>query len=348
MRRYIGIFVILVQSSVWLGADEPAPSDLVGTLDASSSRIIVWKLGAKQYAVVQPAVLAIARLPDSDKLALGLTHSGYSAEDPDGKNVILTLTLQLTNVPAGADDAAIMAQKGLTVNPDLSVLNPDSWQLDISLPADAQEETRLRADLNLPRPIGEPGERQPLSLRWKNVPGARIYKWLTDPVNGLHIRYIGKDSDGADVAVQWNVKRSFSVSHDTLSDWWAMAAGNQSAYRWRGGIGPFAQSLIAQGAVSSDGQVLTLENGGAAYAMLSERVKSIASDVGAGVLKIDKTTFLSLAGIVQADPLTIESRIDADPKYLPGADLLTHPQYIKDLSGTSQGLMALKSDPDNG
>src|SRR4051812_34989245 len=111
----LGLIVVLCFAA---HADGPVPADLVGTLPGSAGRLIVWKVGEKQYGTVQPARVALAKAPGDVKPALGLTHLGYSGEDPDGKSATLTFTVVLTQQPVTKGDKAVLAGKDITLKED--------------------------------------------------------------------------------------------------------------------------------------------------------------------------------------------------------------------------------------
>jgi hypothetical protein len=348
MRRSVWLFVCITTAVLCptATAEDPAPADLVSILPETSGRLIVWRVGEKQFGTVQPARVSLAKTPNSGKLALGLTHSGYSAEDPDGKNAILTFTVVLDQSPITEDEKTLFAKKGVTLKEDLVVKNPKFTQIDILLRADPEEEKRLRAELKLPRKIGEAMGNQPFSIRWKGVAGPTLYKWLTDPLDGLRVVYKGDDGTAEDVGVAWPLIRMYTVDADKLAAWWQKSAGDKDTYSWRGGTGPLVQSLIEDGVVLLSGKPVPPENAEPEVKLLSEKLKQIATPSLRGVLTVAKKQFLGLAGEGKSSAFLIEGRVNALPSNLPGGELLTHPEYVKDLTGDGKGLAPFKPGKD--
>jgi hypothetical protein len=119
---------------------------------------------------------------------VGLVHSGYSGGDPDGKTVVLTLSLAAKLVEVPEDGPPLP-----TVEGDLE--SQDDWLLDLAIPSAPDEAERLRASAKLPRPVGELSTTQLVSLRWTNVDGKTLYLWLTDKETGLRFYYVRKNAN---------------------------------------------------------------------------------------------------------------------------------------------------------
>src|SRR5437867_3090349 len=62
------------------------PADWMG-------RVAVFSTAERQYATEQPVVLRFIKSP-SGKLAVTLTHTGYTEADPDGKSALVAATFQ--------------------------------------------------------------------------------------------------------------------------------------------------------------------------------------------------------------------------------------------------------------
>lgn len=323
-------------------AQDAAPADLVAVLPDTLGRLIVWRVGDVQYGAVQPATASVAKVPGSERLVLGLIHSGYSGEDPDGKNAILTFTVLLKQKPITDDDKAIFLKRGVKPKEDLLVRNPKFTQIDILLRADLIEEKRIRAELKLPRTIGDEGGNQPFSIRWKGVVGETLYKWLTDPVDGLKVVYKGSNGATDDVVLGWPLFRSYAIDADRLSAWWKKNARDKDAYSWRGGTGPLVQNLIDAGVVLLGGKELRTEDAGPEFKLLSEKISQIATPSPRNILTVKKDKFLALAGDGKLQAFSIDARVEVLPAYIPGREFLSRPEYVKDLTGDSKGLDALR------
>lgn len=340
--------VVACLAACWFGraavAEDDDPAAFVRVLPDSDGRLLAWALGDKEFGTVQTARVLLSKGPGSDKPALGFAHSGYSAEDPDGKNAILTFSVELVNVPATAEDKAALELKGAKYDEDLAVENPSFTFVDISLTADLDEEKRLRTEQHLPRMIGDASARQPFSIRWKGVRGETLYKWLTDPTGGLKVVFTDSKGAEASVPVVWTLYRTYSIDPVRLAAWWTSNVGMRVTYAWKGGVEVIAQSLIASGALLVDGAPATLEDSEPEFKLLCEKIGSASEKLPKGVLKIAKPKFLGLASKGRLRTYAVVGGADALPAFSPGRKLLDFPAQVKDLTGESVGLDALKND----
>lgn len=332
----------LVAKNMNSAKDDVAPiQTLVGPIENWNGRVVQWDPGVTQLAAEQAETLAVRE--NSGTLSLSFSHAGYTAEDPDGKQAVLTVTVLKKAQPLTADEKEKLTTAGYTLSDRLSILPIGEWKLNLHLPAEANEEDRLRREQQLPRTID--AGIQPISLRWKDVPGKDLYRWLTHEDNGLALAISPFTDANHEILVEATFTRQSSADDTQLSKWWESHAGGNPSFRWRGGVGPLAVSIIEFGCIKTpDNGTLRLSDAFFEAEQLSERLKQ--------VIVIDATTRVSSITRERFDRLdwtfTGEYRVRAStavgPELRIGTLLLDHPELVRDLSGEGRGLEAILQD----
>jgi hypothetical protein len=322
----------------------PEPFVYIQVPSAYGGRLIVWTAGDRRYVLEQPIVLQVAPAPGKPQtiLQLGFIHSGYSAEDPDGRNAVLNVTVEMVKKPLTEKERQNAWMENLIINDTVRVLAPSEWWLDVVLPASMEEEARLRKALQLPRRL-QADSSLPLSCRWQGVAGKVLAGWLTDPVKGLAFVLRPDDKSTDALTVRWDVGRRFQLAKEGLQEWWKKRAGEADTFRWVGGINLLAHDLLANGAVLADGAKVGLALSDADIRELHKRLQDISEDDKPGVMSVSKEKLFSLPSWTATSG--VDTKVTRLPLVQPGATLEQNPVLIKDLSGDSKGLDALKKDP---
>jgi hypothetical protein len=322
----------------------PEPFAYVRLEPDFGGRLLAWTAGPVRYAVGLPVVPAVAPGPGGGD-ALGLIHSGYSRPDPDGKNAVLNVTLQISRAALTPEERETARKAGLTFDDAVRLAEPQAWWLDVALPADAAEEGRLREALQWPRKVAA-GDRIPVSIRWTGVPGRRVFGWLTDSAAGLRFVLRPDDPRASGLTILREVRRTASLDRVRLTAWWRDRAGDADTFRWRGGIDLLVADLAAAGALLVNGS--PADPSAPESAQLAEKLKAAVTAEPSGVTALSKQKLLELpfGGTAIAARVTVVTPVL--PETQPGPRLAANPKYIKDLSGTGVGLDPLKNDPDAG
>lgn len=265
-----------------------------------------------------PLSLSLVDVGSPLKKSIGLSHLGYSADDPDGKAVTLTFTVK-ADVPVEKSTDPIR------------VIGFEPESIDVSLMLDVNEENRLRSRMQLPKKISTNAS-LPFQMKWNDVGGKVMYKWLTQD-KGLKIFMKGR------VKVELNVRRSEGISVDCIKAWW-----NQ------------LESVGATDLIVIDPFLLTAEiiKGkcfesiilGERYSLVSESYQMIFSkkiSPAGRVVKLTLSEIISAGATIESDLISSEIEIPAIISFGPGKFLSDNPSYVKDLSGSSVGLDGLKN-----
>jgi hypothetical protein len=313
----------------------------VFSLPEWADRVFVWRRDGL-WGIEQPKVVSIgtssAGIP-----TLGLVHSGYTAEDPCGKNAILTGTLKATNKPLSSDEKARLAKIGIKFGTQISLPVGSDWWLDVSLPLDPGEELRLRKELKLPRKMTATELEQPFSIRWEGIQGKKLYEWLTSE-DGLKL-VLRPDNASRELTALWQMGRSAKPDDAKLKEWWERNAGSSQTLEWTEGVEPLIDSVVTAGCLKSEnGVTLIPETAGPEVAVLTERVAKILSHPHIQPIRMSKSDFFRVDWSTRVDTYQLKAQIPSLPSLSPGVVLIGSPDLVKDLSGTGVGLKALLRD----
>ena len=292
----------------------------------------MWHHGGEQSGLEQPVILDVARRLGSSALSVGLTHSGYTAEDPDGRSALLNITVQPVRLPLTSAETNILASQNILLKGSCRLALPTTWKLDVSLGVAGDEEQRIRRNLNLPNVLTQIGGALPLQIKWKDVPGPMLYEWLTNSTNGLKFTIKGQARVELDVIIR------VTLDHEALTNWWVRHAGESSTISWIGGNEFIAISLIEEKCLLYDSKqpsVHTFDD-----PLLVELTSEIAKLVKMspdGLMSLAKTDILSWQWS-SSRRTTISAVFPVSADIAPGALLLQNPDLVKDLSGNGKGL----------
>jgi hypothetical protein len=282
---------------------------------------------------VAPVVFTTGGAPSA-----GLIHSGYSAPDPDGKVVLLNLTVAVGAFALSPSEKQSLLQKGyLSGEANYTGRDGKPILLDISLPSNPIEEARLRRVLKLPRII-QAGSSVPLQIRWEGRDGREIYGWLTQP-DGLKIVV------RLPLLVNGSIRVADFLPLDKRRMWWDANANTNSMLEFREGVAPLAlDMLISCGCVSPAATLLQMtQYEGLQLTRTMAFLDKITKRSSSGQAYITRSDLLGpeWAG----SDIPISANIEAAPELQSGAIFISHPELVKDLSGSTVGLEGLISGP---
>jgi hypothetical protein len=311
----------------------------VEILPGWQGRVLEWHLGKLKIAVEQP--VGFRMHADDSTLALGLVHTGYTASDPDGKNAILTANVETYLGHLTPGEIQTLGQQGLTIESDLPVLPSGEWLIDIKLPSNSAEESRIRSSTGLPATVAAGGATLPVQIRWKGVDGSALYDWLTNQEAGLSLVLSGT------VSATTRVHRRALLKATKLALWWNSISDGSPQIRWLGDGTAALRSAIEFGCVesaSNAGAALAVDDIVAEWPQILTKFNSLLSTSPDGYSSLARTALPS-------GDWAVESSFDAVSQekvsfsIQPGQLLLQHPELVQDLSGSGQGLAALKTSP---
>lgn len=266
--------------------------------------------------------------------AAALVHSGYSSSDPDGKVALFSLTIVARTPQLSSDDETFLQKAGYLAGLGNYVgATSSSLTLDISLPADPKEESRLRQLLKLPKTV-QAGSAVPVQIRWEGRDGQVIYDWLTKP-DGLNfvLKY--------DLTLSGTVRVDDFLPIDKRTTWWDSYAMGNPIMQFNEGTIPLALDLLkACGSLSTTASLMKMSQfDGLQLSRTISFLNKILKHGPSGTTYITKADLLGLewdsADIAASFPYASAPRLSA------GAIFISHPELVKDLSGTSEGLGGL-------
>jgi hypothetical protein len=300
-------------------------------------RVLEWDTDRSRIAIEQP--LALRFHSDSQGLSVTLVHSGYTQEDPDGKFAILSVSSESFNNPLVQSEKTALAQQGFVFQTGISLDSANHLSVDVELPDNAIEESRIRGAVGLPVPVSA-GATFPLQVRWTGVDGATLYNWLTDPQKGLSIVL------RASTSARTDQRRKLTLVAAKLAQWWGSFGDGNTQIRWIGDAGPALRSIVDFGCVeeaSHSGIALSAADIVRDWpAMLAALNGALTQSGGYSVLSRERllnSTWTFDSSFQLVVPAQVKLTLS------PGQILLNHPELVSDLSGSGQGLGALKTPP---
>lgn len=270
---------------------------------------------------------------------IGFVHSGYTASDPDGKSAMLTVTLQFSKGMISSKEKDVLTQEGaLSFAPRYSALPAEEITVDVSLPDDQAEESRVRAQLGFPKKIPSSNATLPIQILWKEVSGKTLYKWLTAAI-GLSFKVHYNSTVSGDLNL------TPLLSPETLQAWWTMRNGASEVMRSQEGPIPVALDILSSNSMlSGAASLLLLTN---QDALLLSRVVQVINSVSTvqpdHAIVLTRSTFLA-ANWSQSGDSSIRLPMSPSTFDQPTALLVAHPELVKDLSGSGVGVGALLQD----
>lgn len=327
--------IILFATSTWSqNVFSQDGTSIVSTSD--DGRTILIQLANQKYFAEAP--LNLGAQTQGLVAKIGLVHSGYSTSDPDGKSAILTLTLTQARQPLSpVEEAALMAQGYGKLGVGYVTGQAKEIILDISLPNNMVEESRIRGLLGLPRTIANPGSLFPVQIKWSNVPGKTLYAWLAGKGSlTFFIRY--------KTVLSGKLQSGDLVSADARQAWWTARFGSALKISTTDGLLPIMVDLLSFSSLWTPADSLIAVSKPTALALQRglQYLNSLAS------VNADQSYSIERSAFVNSDWsfANIEVRLPAQPRsfFSPGTMLQSMPSTVKDLSGNSKGLDALLID----
>jgi hypothetical protein len=265
-----------------------------------------------------PLALVLEKTSGSQRFVIGFSHLGYTVTDPDGRYATLTMAIKPSLV-AAIDPAMNASETGIFVRSFV----PRS--IDLSLEGDAVEEKRLRSLLKLPSNVGSAAT-MPYQVRWKGVDGDSLYSWLT-AANGLRWKLAGV------LSVRLSSVETSRLNLSCLESWWSKRVGLSRTAEVE------APAFLIMTDIELAGCFETESLG-----RVSKMVNKEFRDQFIGKLLGAKTTFdaISKAGTSTKTLTQSDVEIPISLSFAPGRFLAENASYVKDLSGNSKGLEAIK------
>lgn len=316
----------------------PKPQSEIALCESPRSwngRVILWDLGGKKYAIEQQFSLRI-RIAATNKLALGFFHNGYTSEDPAGKAALMIVTLEMFKSPLSIEERAQIQHQGALFDEAFQLYQSSTWDINVELPADTNEENRIRMAANLPLKI-TPGANLPLQIRWDGVEGKTLFQWLTDPDSGLRIVLTSEAS------VEGNIKRKIAASQDKLNTWWKRIAGDASSIAWRGDAKPLVANVISNECMlymNEPTRTLELIDSFHEAQILAERLVGISDAAVPGWKQLKRKALLEMDWSVESQ-FQLNTFVKIRMEIQPGLFLLENPDLVEDQSGLGIGLKAI-------
>jgi hypothetical protein len=316
---------------------QPKAYKFIETRDLPAGTIGIWKRGDKTVPIKFDGTFAIAKSPfDKNKLAVGVVHSGYTGRDPDGKSVLLNVTLQSSGSwkTAKVDEKAEGGE-----GPEVLYIDPSTVAIDIRLPDDPAEEKRLKRELKLPRKLA--GGDIPISIKWIGVGGKTIHRWLTDADKGLQFVFTTDGKPGLEAV--WRETHQAKIDVNKLDEFWKATAGDEVSLTWEGGTGPFVHAMLDLGVVVVDGKPIPAAVADAETQALVKALEGASEDAGDGLRKITRNALFTIAPMFPKRAIYLTAVV-AQSKGFSLAKVLQEPQYVKDLTEGQAGIDALLKD----
>ncbi len=302
----------------------------------ADGRAIVWSIGQEKVGFEQPDHISISNRQGGD-IEFGFAHSGYTEQDPDGKNAILTITIRRVDLPLTKNELQSLEKKGVSFDHNGEIFDLQEFELDVSLPSDIMEEDRIRKALHLPKTFEVVGQDLPIQIRWKDVPGERLHSWLVGP-NGLSINLRGAKQLVKPIGWVWEVDKL------AIKAWWDKHVPTGDTLTWSGGGLAFAASMFDSGAIKlKNVDPLNTELTQAYLFELSKLVEEASQPIGVGLLQINSEKFFEIPWEMEGSTKGTSS-LASISSISPGLTAKKRPDLVKDLSGDGDGIDALLED----
>lgn len=285
-----------------------------------NNKVLVWEFNGTKYGVLLTNGITISKDPQNGLLLIGLTHSGYSGTDPDGKNAFLSFTFKIVKDTLTNDE--IKDCRDLNVKFESENLGITyNHQIDISLQTDKNEEDRIKHVYDFPKHITV-GSNIPVQINWKNVDGRNLYDYLTS-AQGLALRL----SPYPKISLQVNTSISFNKLKG--QEWWNENAGQNNTLILKSfNMDALIRELFDDGVFTSDNSIFH-DN---LVDTLRKRLTKILVKVSYGKYKINKNDFFATNWNCQeTENYSADVDID-DTQFFPGLILKNNPGMIKDLT----------------
>lgn len=245
----------------------------------------------------------------------GLVHSGYTAEDPDGRNALLTVTLSISWRPIDAAKPVVEL--------------PNEFTVDVAVPGDKDLEQKLKTNLRLPQEIKGKTISYPLQMRLAGLEGKRLRELLTDKERGLTIVVSG-------IAIRQVVEEvKVSATTDALEESWRRVVGAADSVRVSDVTDALVLDLLQSGAChrlyGPSDEPATIADFAIVDA-LRERIKKGAKANLLGTVALSKRDFVD--NLSQGIRLERSFRLfhQVTERFLPGQVFVQNPDLVKDLS----------------
>jgi hypothetical protein len=297
------------------------------------TRVVALRRADATYGAAGRSLTSIVQ-HQGGSLELGFVHSGYTADDPDGRTATLTVTVSAPLTSLSLSDVAALAQKGIVVT-DAVRLQLQSRELDLEVRDDPVEEKRLRVAAGLPKPLTSPSSSVPIQLRWTNRDGKSLYRLMTAD-GGL--RFVVRDRFLIRASNQVTVSLRPAVVSQMLDD-----AGSPPQFGWSGGRTALAMAIADRGGFEFVGPLGGAATPYPAYELFEGFLNSLGAFLCAddGICSIEGATLRSVRWSTVLPGGELQLPGSGVSAVSPGSVLDTHPEYVKDLSGTGVGLKAL-------
>ncbi len=301
-------------------------------------RVLVVRLGPSSYGLSE----RFSPGPDinsNGRALLSLVHSGYSDADPDGKSALLSVTLTSKAVTLTNAEVQQLKDEGIIIGLGNLVLpTPTIAILDVQLRSNLKEEARIRKLLNLPQTI-QIQSKVPIQIRWKGVPGKTLYDWLVAE-QGLRFTFTTVSE------ISWKPLVDPLTTQSALEAWWKERFGEADRIKVTEGLLPITLDLLQHiGAIRSSRIPTHFDSESAIYFRHFRDVfVSVGEKDNDGSFSLIRAKLLSAEwtpGEVGLLSLSLRGFVG----YSTGPDFIAYPELVKDLSGNSKGLDALRDDP---
>jgi hypothetical protein len=298
-------------------------------------RVLVWQIGDQKYALQQPVGIQIS----SDEHAiprLGLVHSGYTAQDPDGKTALLNVTVETVKKPLQSTEIDSLRASGMTMDGPVQ-LQYGPWILDVSLGDDKSEERRIRDRIGFPRQITPGLSSIPIQVRWENISGDQLYRWLTDSKVGFKV-ILRSNANGI-----FTIRRRLILVRDRTVAWFKSMSPESDEIEWLGDATPILQSMIGYGCLEDaerPGSSLHLTDVVAEFSQLKQQLDQHV--IKNGDYSSLKRSVLEQQDLVMEYELQVKVPVIIERSVWSGHALAAHPELVKDLSDDGKGIEALK------
>jgi hypothetical protein len=328
-------------SSAQLANAQPSNAEKQWVLPIANwnGRAYYWALSGDNKLLTQPIMIGIASTAaagGSPHLQLGFKHSGYSGPDEDGKNALLTVSVETESEPLTDSQKSALVSQGYDEDDAVGMQNAGSWTLDVSLASDPVEEARIRQVLGLPITTSAIGTVVPLSVKWSGIDGSKLFDWLTNNNNGLQIII------AADSTITWTISSTVDKNAAKLASWWASNAGASDTLTWVGTVDSLLAQLVEDGvfADSRSSQTMSASQLVPFVPELDKRLQSICQTSGNTTTVTKDELLAKNFNVTIVDKMTIPVRVQSSIS--PGVILQSRPELVVDLTNGEKGLSVLK------
>lgn len=321
-------FLLILNSLLVLG-QLPEDNDIKL---AVGNKILVWEINGVKYGAAVPNEFVIPVQSETNKLQIGFIHSGYSHEDVDGKNALLTLSVVLKSPLLTDSDKDSIKRSNIIL--DNNILKVEiTGQLSLRLKNDEIEQERLQKLQSFPRPLAA-NSIQPIQIKWSNVDGNTLFNYLSS-------------ADGLDIISILNLTLTATLTskvcfvESNAETWWRRRSDNDIMIV-KGGVDPLLLNLLSARVFTGCDEQLDKRQ----TDVLKKKLGAILKKQARGKYSLKKQDLFHtdwsniISDTYNADYPNLYLKIS------PGKVLKENPTYVKDLSGASvNGIEALKSKP---